>query len=87
MLAGLLQVAARQVAGVRQVAVVQLEVGTGDVRVLVDVVHPLGVKRAGAAFDAVNDVAFFQKEFGQVAAVLACDAGDEGDFGGLLGHG
>ena len=49
---------AHQVAGVRQVAVVQLEVGVVHMRVLVDVVDALGVEAAGAAFDAVHDVAF-----------------------------
>jgi hypothetical protein len=43
---------------------------------LVDVVNPLGVKRAGPAFDAVHDVAFFQQKFSQVGAVLTGDAGD-----------
>jgi hypothetical protein len=50
------------------------------VRVLVDVVHPLGVKRAGPALDAVHDVAFFQQKFSQVRAVLASDAGNESNF-------
>ena len=35
-------------------------------------------------FDAVHDVAFFQQEFGQVGAILAGDAGDEGGFHSLL---
>ena len=59
------------------------EVGIVDVRILVDLVYPLGVKRAGPALDAVHDVAFFQKEFSQVGAVLA---GDEGGFL-VCGHG
>ena len=50
---------AHQIAGVSQVAVVQFEVGVVDVRILVDVVNPLGIKRAGPALDAVDDVAFF----------------------------
>ena len=54
---------------------------------LVDVVHALGVERAGPALDAVHDVALFQKEFSQVGAVLAGYAGDEGDFGSSLGCG
>jgi hypothetical protein len=49
-------------------------------RVLVDVVHPLGVEAAGAALDAVDDVPFFEQKLGEVRAVLAGDAGDEGDF-------
>ena len=72
---------AHQVAGVGQVAVVQFEVGIVNVRVLVDVVHPLGVKRAGPALDAMHDVAFFQQKLSQVRAVLAGDAGDQSNLG------
>ena len=54
---------AGEVAGVGQVAIVQFEVSVINMRVLVDVVYPLGVKRASPAFDAVHDIAFFQKEF------------------------
>ena len=69
-----------QVAGVRQVAVVQPEIGVCYVRVLVDVVDTLGVEGTGAALDAVHEVAFFQQQLRQVTSVLAGDAGDEGDF-------
>ena len=46
------------------------------VRVLVDVVDTLGVKGGGAAFYAMDLIAFFEEEFGKVRAVLAGDAGD-----------
>jgi len=72
---------AHQVAGIGEVTVVQLEVGVVNVRVLVDVVYPLCVERAGPALDAVHDVAFFQKKFSQVGAVLAGDAGDQSNLG------
>lgn len=81
---------AREVARIAQVAVVQIEPGVVRVRVLVDVVHPGGVEAGGAALDAVNDIAFFQQKFGQVRAILAGNAGNEGDFGsgvGCNGHG
>lgn len=48
---------ANEVAGVAQIAIVQLEVGVVYVRVLVDVVDTLGVEQRRAALDAVNDVA------------------------------
>ena len=67
---------AGEVAAVGEVAVVQLEAGVVDVGVLVDVVNALGVEGAGAALDAVDGVAFFQEELGEVRAVLAGDAGD-----------
>ena len=44
--------------------------------VLVQVVDAVGVEQAGAALDAMHDVAFLQQERGQVGAVLAGDAGD-----------
>ena len=50
---------ANQVAGVGQVAVVQLEVGVVNVRVLVDVVNALGVEQRSTALDAMDDVALF----------------------------
>ena len=50
---------ANQVACIRQVAVVQLEVGVVNVRVLVDVVYALGVEQRSTAFDAMDDVALF----------------------------
>ena len=50
---------ANQVAGIRQVAVVQLEVGVVNVRALVNVVYALGVEQRSAAFDAVDDVPLF----------------------------
>ena len=71
---------AYEVAGVAQVAVVQLEIGVLDMRILVNVVHTLRVKRAGATFDAMNDVPLFQQKLGKVRTVLAGDTRDEGHF-------
>jgi hypothetical protein len=65
---------AGEVAGVSQVAIVQLEARVFHVRVLVDVVDPAGVERAGAPLDAVHDVALLQQQFRQIRAVLAGDA-------------
>ncbi len=39
------------------------------------------------ALDAVDFVTFFEQEFGKVGTVLAGNAGDEGGFLGLGGHG
>ena len=73
-----------QVACIAQVTVVQLKVGVVDVWVLVDMVYALGVEAAGPALDAVNDIAFFQQEFGKIRAVLASNTSDKCDF--RLGH-
>lgn len=72
---------AGQVAGVAEVAIVQLQACVIYMRVLVDVINALGVERAGAAFDAVHLIAFFKQQFGQVGAILAGDASDECNFG------
>ena len=68
---------AGEVGAVGQVAVVQAEARVLDVRILVDVIDPLGVEERGAAFDAVDLVAFFEQELGEVGTVLSGDAGDE----------
>jgi hypothetical protein len=67
-----------QVGAVGEVAVVQREAGIALMWVLVEVVDPGGVEAAGPPLDAVHAVALLQQQFGQVAAVLACDAGNQG---------
>ena len=63
---------------VGQVRVVQHQGPVGLLRVLVDVVDPLGVEGRRAAHEAVHRVALGQQQFGQVRAVLPGDSGDEG---------
>jgi hypothetical protein len=76
---------ADEVGRVRQVTVVQDEALVLHMRVFVDVVHALGVEQRRPPLDAVNLVALVEQELGQVAAVLAGDAGDEGFFHGVVG--
>jgi hypothetical protein len=57
------------------------------VGVAVEVLDPLGVEGAGAADDAVDEVALGEEELGEVGAVLAGDAGDESDFAAVVRHG
>jgi hypothetical protein len=71
---------ADQAGGVGQVAMMEDEPAVGLVRVLVEMVDPLGVEQGGAAFNAVDGVAFVQQEFGEIRAVLAGDAGDQCGF-------
>jgi hypothetical protein len=42
------------------------------------VVHALGVEQRGAALDAVDLVAFFKQELGEVGTVLAGNPGNQG---------
>ena len=57
---------------IAEVAEMQVEAG-----VALKMGDPLAVIDRGTADDAVNVVAFFQQELGQIAAVLAGDAGDQ----------
>ena len=67
---------ADEAGGIGEVAVVQDELAVVLVRILVQVVDAVGVEQGSAALDAVDFVALFQQEFGEVGAVLAGDAGD-----------
>jgi hypothetical protein len=62
---------------VREIAVMQEQARAIHMRILVDVVDAAGVEAGGAADDAMNLIAFFQQQFGQIGTVLAGDAGDE----------
>ena len=55
----------------------QKQPGAGLVRILVEVLDPLGVERAGPADQAVDLVALGQQEFGQIGAILSGDAGNQ----------
>ena len=44
-------------------------------KIMIKVVDPAGVDQRRAPFDPVNLIAFGEKEFGQIRAVLAGDAG------------
>ena len=68
---------ADQVGGVGQVPVVELELDVRVVRVLIEVVDPVGIEQGSPALDAVDLITFGQQQFSQVGAVLAGDAGDE----------
>ena len=76
---------ADQVGRVGHVAVMQDEARIGLVRVLIEMLDAAGVERRRAALDAVDHVALGQQQFGKIGAVLAGDAGDQGDF--MFAHG
>ena len=59
-------------------AVLVHQVPVMENEVLADVVDPPGVEGAAAPHQAVDLVALLEQELGEVAAVLAGDAGDEG---------
>ena len=57
-----------------------MEARSLDVRILVEVVDPLGVEGAGATDDSIDVVPFAEKQLRQITAVLAGDAGNQRSF-------
>ena len=56
--------------GVGEVAVVQHEARVADQLVLVDVVDARGIEERRMALDAVDLIAFFEQQFGEICSVL-----------------
>lgn len=75
---------ANQVAGVRQITVMQFEASILNVRVLVNVVNALCVEQTRTPLDAMYFIAFFQKKLSQVRTILTGNARDQGNFGLLV---
>jgi hypothetical protein len=69
-----------EIGRVSHVAIVQCEADILFVRIVIEMVDALRIKGRGAAFDAVDHIAFAEQEFGKIGAVLAGGAGDESDF-------
>src|SRR5258708_14563010 len=70
-----------QGARIRQVSVMQNEIAIGYMRILIEMVDPVGIEQRGTALDAMDDVAFAQQKLREVGAVLAGDTGDQCNFG------
>src|SRR5712691_8942227 len=66
-----------QVHGIAQVAEMQKQAHTIDMRIGIKVIDARGVEGAGAADYAVHFVAFFEQKIGQVTSILAGNAGNE----------
>ncbi len=54
----------------------QVQLALRLVRVLIEVVDPVGVEQGGAALDAVNFITLLQKKLCEIGTVLSGDAGD-----------
>jgi hypothetical protein len=61
---------------IAQVAIVKEQTCVGTVGVTVEMVNPVCVESTRAPDDPVDFISLLQKEFGQVGAVLACNARD-----------
>ena len=65
---------------ISHIAVVQDEIAMLQVRILVDMVYPLGIEHRCTALDAMNDVSLLQKILAQVGSVLSGHAGYKSSF-------
>jgi hypothetical protein len=65
---------ADQIGAVDEVAVMKRQAGMALVRILVEVIDPLGVEAAGLSLDTMNLMASFNEKFRKVGTVLAGDA-------------
>jgi hypothetical protein len=58
----------------------QKKVAVIDMRILIDMIDTLRIKRRSAALDAMDFIALFEQKLGEVRAILARDTSNEGDF-------
>jgi hypothetical protein len=59
----------------------QDESGIGNVRILIEMIDPVGVEQRCAPLYAVNDVALRQQEFGEISSILPGDTGNQSGSG------
>jgi hypothetical protein len=71
--------------GIGKVSIMEKKMGTGKMRVSIEMVDAAPVERAGPPDDAVHLVAFGKEELREIRTVLARDACYEGFF--HSGHG
>jgi hypothetical protein len=68
------------VGGVGHIAIMHMEGSALLVRIMNQVIDPLGVEGRRTAFHAVDHVSFGEKKFGEIGAILAGYTGDERDL-------
>jgi hypothetical protein len=56
----------------------QEEIHVALVRIAVKMVNALGVEKRAPPLDAVDFIAFIEKQFGEIGAVLSCHSGYQG---------
>jgi hypothetical protein len=72
-----------QVRRIGEIAMMEHESAVGLVRILVEVIDPVGIDRR-ASLDAVDQIALGQKELRQIGTVLASNSGNECNLRHLL---
>jgi hypothetical protein len=75
---------AYEVGGIGQITIVQNEFPIRFMGVLVEMIDTPGVETRRSALDAVNLVAFLEKKFGQIGAILPRDTSNQCHFVSLL---
>src|SRR5918992_77497 len=68
---------ADQISRIRQITVVQNEITLRLVGILVQMIHPVGVKTRGAALDPMDLIALLQQKLGKIGPILSSYPGDQ----------
>ena len=71
---------AHQTRAVGHVTVMQGKTPVYHMRILVQVIDAVGIEQRRAALDTMNFIALVEQELGEIGAILAGDAGDQGGF-------
>jgi len=69
-----------QVSRVGHITIMQKEPALFFVRILIEMVDPIGVEERGAPLDSVYHITFSEEKFGKVSSVLPGDACDQSNF-------
>jgi hypothetical protein len=65
---------AYQVRTIGHIPIVQNKFLIVNMRILLQVIDSIGIKKRGTAFYAMNHVSFFKEKLTQISTVLSCDA-------------
>jgi hypothetical protein len=69
-----------KVGAVGEISVMEDKIFVFHMRILVQMVNTVGIKKRAATFNAMNDISFFKEQFGEIGSVLPGDTGDKGCF-------
>jgi hypothetical protein len=66
-----------EIGGVGEIPIMKDHISVLLVRILIEVVDPIGIEKGRPALDAMDLVVFFQEQFSKVGPILSGDSRDE----------
>jgi hypothetical protein len=70
----------KEIGRVYHIAMVEDEARMGFMRILIDMLNAAGIKRRRSPLDAMDYIAFAQKQFGQIGTILPSNPSDKRSF-------